>query len=714
MDTNSTKNSYSDDKKKTLLLTGVTGFIGRHLALSLLKQGHSLILLSRATSTRSALERVHAVLKPLCETDDVFNTFCSRLMVLCGDVTEPLPDIAALKQVDEIIHLASNLDFRSENRDPLIQTNVEGTRHMLALALKLQAKRFQFVSTAYVCGKTEGLVTETLIPKTSGPTFHNPYEESKYLAEHCVAEWSNASGIPCVILRPGIVVASERTDSTFGYYAFAKALLRFGKEIAMLDGRIRLPANLDTTLNLVSIQDITAWISAIIDGSNSPDRLIEIFHLTNEAPPTIRQCFAHPIQAAGLGEKVEIVTIQDYDYPEFYRSLGIREEAFTKKLLTGFRDLLPYLFLDVKFDLHNLKTRLKDHYSPHPITDRDIEDLIRNNASTKTTRPIRFIPSTFNSTAPPAGPVETGIVTFLETLFKALIQVILRPSGLSDIRALYAREAPSYRLKHHLTTAFNDARLRKRTAKIIKAHLDSQALTQPAQILDIATGTGLTPEALFHVFGHTAAIYGIDFNPDMLAIGIKRLKKEGRGDSIRLLEGDATNFVAKKAEKKGTRHYFSPYSIDAISTVFGIGGIAEPTACFDQQLRALKEGGIAILIDMHAPFLDHESTKLPFGLPASPLLVYRAWQAIIKPIVLKDLWGWADPTETFYRMPLAAYYDAKRDIYFGFEVINRRIENMKWWFLLPVMPVSELIVKKVEISKEAFRLRCELLGKAPQ
>ena len=121
----------------------------------------------------------------------------------------------------------------------------------------------------------------------------------------------------------------------------------------------------------------------------------------------------------------------------------------------------------------------------------------------------------------------------------------------------------------------------------------------------------------------------------------------------------------------------------------------------------MKSGGMSILIDMHAPNLTNEKIHMPLNIPSSPSLVKQAWEKVTKPIVLKKLWGWKDPTEDFYKMPLVTYHDERQNKYFGFEVEKRETENMKWWFGLPVMPVGRLVVRKKEIHRAEHLIKQE-------
>ena len=59
-------------------------------------------------------------------------------------------------------HFAATLAYESRNREMIFRRNLEGTKHVLELAQRLGAKRFIYVSTAFVAGKRSGDIPETL------------------------------------------------------------------------------------------------------------------------------------------------------------------------------------------------------------------------------------------------------------------------------------------------------------------------------------------------------------------------------------------------------------------------------------------------------------------------------------------------------------------------------------------------------------------------
>jgi thioester reductase-like protein len=141
-----------------------------------------------------------------------------RTELVAGDVTKAdlgLDSISRLKtQTSEIFHLAAVYDLRVP-RSVAMQVNVEGTRHVLEFAEQTRRlSRLHYVSTCYVSGRYAGRFSEDDLEK--GQSFHNCYEETKYLAEVEV-QTRMRGGLPTTIYRPAIVVGDSRTGVTQKY-----------------------------------------------------------------------------------------------------------------------------------------------------------------------------------------------------------------------------------------------------------------------------------------------------------------------------------------------------------------------------------------------------------------------------------------------------------------------------------------------------------------
>jgi len=294
------------------------------------------------------------------------------------------------------------------------------------------------------------------------------------------------------------------------------------------------------------------------------------------------------------------------------------------------------------------------------------------------------------------------------------IKLVLRPRqgdvgslSQSEVDEVYSQEAATYDLKHHLTTHGMDTTWR-RWVSWCATTLGGQV--RPLKVLDLCTGTGLTPvemAPLFAAWGIEAEIIGLDYNRGMLNQACKR-KFDQAPVSLAFIRGDATRLNEDKLPREGALSGFQPNTFDAITQMFGIGGISSPLAVFESVLSVLKPGGMYFLTDMHQP-IRFQPGEWTFFLKwfRFPLFEAMTYNETTIPLALSRLWAWRDPTLDFYLLPLVT--SMENDNYWGYEVISREVESQRWWLNLPVMPVARMVVKKVEISAEEAAKRGKIL-----
>jgi nucleoside-diphosphate-sugar epimerase len=157
----------------TILIAGGAGFIGSHLADSLIKHGDNVIVLDDLSTGR------YANIQHL-EDATAFNFWE-------WDVTKPLPD---LPKVDQIYHLASNAspkDFHTRAMS-ILQSGSVGTLNLLDFAANQNA-RMLFASSSEVYGHSTNLPYRETDPGLVNPVGpRSPYDESKRFGEAaCIA-----------------------------------------------------------------------------------------------------------------------------------------------------------------------------------------------------------------------------------------------------------------------------------------------------------------------------------------------------------------------------------------------------------------------------------------------------------------------------------------------------------------------------------------------
>src|SRR6478672_4921996 len=128
----------------TYLVTGATGFIGRHLVHELLLREGDIYALVR----QSSLEKLEGMIASTPGAE-------GRIKPVLGDITQPeagvaAGDRAALKD-SEVYHLAAVYDLEADEASNRL-ANVDGTRNVVALANAVGAARLHHVSSIAVAG----------------------------------------------------------------------------------------------------------------------------------------------------------------------------------------------------------------------------------------------------------------------------------------------------------------------------------------------------------------------------------------------------------------------------------------------------------------------------------------------------------------------------------------------------------------------------------
>ena len=171
------------DKPPLIIITGASGFVGRHV-LDDLKEECRIFAIARRSQ-----HECHAPVHP--------NIAWIRADI--GDyesIAKAFREIATAGGADYLLHLAAFYEFAAVDHPEYVRTNVEGTRHVLKLAQELGLKRFIFVSSVAACSfPPEG----GALDETSPPDGRHKYAWSKKQGEQMVR--SSAHEVPSCIVR---------------------------------------------------------------------------------------------------------------------------------------------------------------------------------------------------------------------------------------------------------------------------------------------------------------------------------------------------------------------------------------------------------------------------------------------------------------------------------------------------------------------------------
>ncbi len=168
-----------------VLVTGGTGFLGRHLIPLLLTNGHPVTLLVR-----------HAAKVPLRLRDP-------RLRFCVGDLTAPEVLDRALAGVRAVVHMATCAADSATATEASMAAAVDA---LGKASLRHGVARFVFVSSTAALYLGERFAVRGDATTDTQPLERPAYARGKIAAEKALAELVNLRGLRAVTLRPAIVV----------------------------------------------------------------------------------------------------------------------------------------------------------------------------------------------------------------------------------------------------------------------------------------------------------------------------------------------------------------------------------------------------------------------------------------------------------------------------------------------------------------------------
>jgi dihydroflavonol-4-reductase len=210
-----------------VLVTGSTGFIGSAVARLLIAEGASVRLIVRSDSRRDNIQRLHA-------------------KVIVGDLRDPNAVRQAVQGVSAVFHVAA--DYRMWAQDPqeIITNNREMTRCVMEAALQAGVARVVYTSSVATLEPfADGRSSDESRPLAEDAAI-GAYKRSKVIAERLVETMVAQRGLPAIIVNPSAPIGPRDIKPT-----------PTGR-IVLEAASGRLPAYVDTGLNLVHVDDVAA------------------------------------------------------------------------------------------------------------------------------------------------------------------------------------------------------------------------------------------------------------------------------------------------------------------------------------------------------------------------------------------------------------------------------------------------------------------------
>ncbi len=252
----------------TVLVTGASGFLGSAIAAALRAHGHAIRVLARPSSPRTNLSAADVV----CE----------------GDLRDRASLASALRGARYLFHAAADYRLWARNPEEIRRSNVEGTRLIMEEAIRAGVERIVYTSSVATLKLADGALSTEDNPLADGEGI-GAYKRSKVAAERLVEAMIQRNGLPAVIVNPSTPIGPRDIRPT-----------PTGR-IVVEAASGRMPAFVDTGLNLAHVDDVAAGHIAalergrigeryILGGENVflGDMLADIARLVGRRPPKLK------------------------------------------------------------------------------------------------------------------------------------------------------------------------------------------------------------------------------------------------------------------------------------------------------------------------------------------------------------------------------------------------------------------------------------------
>jgi UDP-glucose 4-epimerase len=131
--------------KKSVLVTGGAGFIGRETIRKLVSSGYDVFCFDLAEQIQRHKDTLNEI------------TLLGKLTLISGSILDKNSLCSAINGVDIVIHLAAMLGVKKteDNKLGCIEVNISGTENVLAASVMHGVKKFVFASSSEVYGEPD-------------------------------------------------------------------------------------------------------------------------------------------------------------------------------------------------------------------------------------------------------------------------------------------------------------------------------------------------------------------------------------------------------------------------------------------------------------------------------------------------------------------------------------------------------------------------------
>jgi len=251
---------------KRVLITGISGMVGSHLADFLFQ--YSKCKIFGLIRWRSPLENLEKLIPSINNNE-------KKVKLLYGDLNDTVSIYRVIEEVrpNYIFHLAAQSYPQTSFIEPIntLSTNILGTARLLEAAKKLSPK-----CVIHVCSSSEifGKVPKNMTPINEECNFHptSPYAISKVGTDLLGKFYKEAYGMNIFVTRMFTHTGPRRGD------VFAES--SFAKQIAMIENKLIKPVihvgNLESLRTVADVRDVVRAYVVMLSKKNNPNKIYNI------------------------------------------------------------------------------------------------------------------------------------------------------------------------------------------------------------------------------------------------------------------------------------------------------------------------------------------------------------------------------------------------------------------------------------------------------
>ena len=179
-----------------IVVTGATGLVGSHLCLRLAEMGVPVKACYHEEKKKKHLNSLFQFYKK--------EHLLSYLSWEKLDLTDFENVLEITENATHVFHCAAVVSYHPKDAQALMETNVEGTGHVVNACIENKVEHLIYVSSISALGKNGKETINEDTPRDMALYYTN-YSRSKYLAE--LEVWRGVEeGLPCTIFNPGVIL----------------------------------------------------------------------------------------------------------------------------------------------------------------------------------------------------------------------------------------------------------------------------------------------------------------------------------------------------------------------------------------------------------------------------------------------------------------------------------------------------------------------------